>query len=172
MTLIKQHYNNIIKYDIINKYCFNNTFLIPKLTKITLSFNFKKYSKKNFIGCLILLEMLTGNSGYIIKSKKNNVVLKIKKGAPIGCMVVLKKKPLELFLEKFLYNYLPNIQNKNIIVKSKNFFSFLIPKTFLINEFNEFYLYFKDVPNLNLTFTANSKSTNELIFLINSLNIK
>ena len=156
MTFIKQYYENTVKQDFLNRYNFKHVTKIPKFSKIVISFNFVNYSKKKVLSCLLSILILTNTKSKLIKSKTHNLKLKIKKGAPVSCIVVLRKKSLYLFLENFIYNYLPKMNKNNFVLKHNNFFSIRIPKSLLINEFNNFYSFFKDMLDLNVTFVANS----------------
>jgi len=172
MNFIKQHYDNIIQYDFINKFSLNNVSDIPKITKIVVSFNFANYSKKKALSCLLAIKLLTGQNGLILTSKTHNLRLKIKKGSPVACLVVLKKQSLETFLETFLFSILPNLNLEHFVLKNANSLSFRIPKSFLVNELNNFYSFFKDILDLNITIVSKTENILKLVFLFNSFNIK
>ena len=172
MNLIKQHYNNIIKYNFINKCNFAVASDIPKIKKIVISFNFVNYSKKKVLCCLLVFKLLTGYKGVILKSKTHNLKLKIKKGAPVACVVVLNNKSQSVFMETLIYHFLPNLNLKKVEIKNKNSFSFRIPKIFFINEYNKHYIFFKDLLDLNITLVSTTKNISDFLFLLKSFNIK
>lgn len=172
MTFLQQHFINIIQYDALNKYTITKINLIPVWDKIIISFNFKICSRKKLLSCLLAIKLLTGNTSTLLKSKKHNLKLKIKKGVPVSCLIILKKQKLYIFFLYFIYTLVPYAKFLSFRVKNKNSISFRIEKKVLINEFNDFYSFFKDLPDLNVTFITTSQSVSEMSFLLNSFNIK
>lgn len=57
-----------------------------------LSFKGLNFDKKKIIVSLFLLELLSLQKGFLIQSSSNNILLKIRKGSPVGCKVTLRKK--------------------------------------------------------------------------------
>ena len=82
MQIFKYYYNNVIKYDVINKFYYKKYKQIPKIIKIVLSFNCKNLNIKQLLNSLIALELISAKKGFILVSKKSNILLKIKKGNP------------------------------------------------------------------------------------------
>ena len=95
MQIFKNYYNNVIKYDLINKFYYTNHKQIPQIINIILNFNCKNLNVKNLVSSLVALELITMKKGIVLTSKKSNIVLKIRKGNPIGCKITLKKKIYE-----------------------------------------------------------------------------
>ena len=105
---LKNHYQNVIIYDLITKLHFKNIFEIPKITKICLNIGFKNANieKKKLINIIILLKLITNQKPIVTKSKKNNIFLKIKKNSIIGCKVTLRKKNIYIFFRKTFNIYI------------------------------------------------------------------
>ena len=61
------------------------------LKKIVLNFGYQKSNLKYLISGLLALEFISSKKGKITKSRHLNLFLKIKKGDPVGCKIVLKK---------------------------------------------------------------------------------
>ena len=78
----KNYYNNVIKYDLINKFYYTNHKQIPQIINIILNFNCKNLNVKNLVSSLVALELITMKKGIVLTSKKSNIVLKIRKGNP------------------------------------------------------------------------------------------
>mgnify|MGYP006168312787 CR=1 FL=1 len=70
------YYNNVIKYDVINKFYYKKYKQIPKIIKIVLSFNCKNLNIKQLISSLVALELISSKRGLILVSKKSNILLK------------------------------------------------------------------------------------------------
>ncbi len=92
MYILEYYYEQIIKQDLLNKFQYSNIKNIPKFKKVVLNFGCKNHELKNIAPGLLSLELISTKTGKLSTTKNSNVFLKIKKGAPIGCYVILKKK--------------------------------------------------------------------------------
>ena len=100
MVFLKEYYSNILQYEFINKFSYSNINKLPKFKSIFLTFDLKKHDLKTLIDNLIALELLSSVNGFLIPSKVSKISLKIRKGTPVGCKVILRKKKLFRFLYK------------------------------------------------------------------------
>ena len=175
MEVFKYYYQNVIKYDFINKFYYKNYKQIPKIIKIILSFNCKNLNIKQLISSLIVLELISTKKGLILVSKKSDVLLKIKKGNPVGCKVTLRKINMNLFFLRLVSEIFPNIKQFNgFYVKSLNnsscssSFLFVVKKTLFLPELQKYYSFFKDITSLKINIVTNSQFLDELIFILTS----
>ena len=97
MLFFKTYYHKIVKYDLVNTFLCQNLTEIPELKKIVLNFGYQKSNLKYLISGLLALEFITSKKGSLTKSKHLNLFLKIKKGNPVGCKIVLKKNTMYFF---------------------------------------------------------------------------
>ena len=114
MHFLEYYYNNVIKFDLINRFNYKNLKNIPKLEKIVLNFGCKTFELKKLSLSLLSLQLITDKKGILTVSKKPNIVLKIRKGNPVGCKVILTKNLMYLFFAKLLIEILPKLKKKNI----------------------------------------------------------
>lgn len=179
MHFFEYYFQTIIKYDLINKFQYFNIKKLPRLKKIVLNFNFKSSDVKRLALAMVALELITLQKGTLTFTKRSNILLKLKKGEPIGCKIVLKNKNMYLFLFKILNEILPKIKNfqglvfkinKNnnlkintVSLKLKNILNFL--------ELEKNYYIFQNLSFLNVTFVTNQTNINEFIFLFRSFKI-
>lgn len=154
------NYGGREKYDLINKFNYKNITEIPKIEKISLSFNEKKIELRNLVSSLVALELLTNQRGYLLRSKVFSVSLKIRKGDPIGSRITLRKKKLLKFLFK-----LQNL-NKKITNIGKNSLSFQVKNIMVFKEMEENYHFFRKLNSLNINITSTSLTKEEFIFLL------
>jgi len=98
MELNKYIFDKTLKLDLINKFNFKKVESIPFIKKIILNFYCKNNSIKTVAQSLLAIEMISNQKGTIMKSKSTNLVLKIRKGNPIGCKVVLAKNKNIFFI--------------------------------------------------------------------------
>ena len=175
MYLINDYYSNIVKYDLINKFYYQNNSQLPKIKKIILNFNFKKQNLKNLMSSLIALELISTQKPIFVKSKISNITLKIRKGQPVGCKLTLRKKNVNFFLFK-LWNdffYSKSYTRKNVKIETSNtsVFSFQIQNSLIFPELETNYQIFKQLTKLNVTIVCSSKTFCELKFLLKSYKI-
>nr|YP_009167038.1 ribosomal protein L5 [Pythium insidiosum]YP_009167056.1 ribosomal protein L5 [Pythium insidiosum]BAS30599.1 ribosomal protein L5 [Pythium insidiosum]BAS30617.1 ribosomal protein L5 [Pythium insidiosum] len=168
---LKNHYQNVIVYDLLTKSNIKNIFEITKITKICLNIGFKNANieKKKLINILVLLKLITNQKPIVTKSKKNNIFLKIKKNSIIGCKVTLRKKNIYEFLEKILIFIIPNLnKNINLNLENKNILNFQIKNILNFFELRKEFLKFKEIPPIDVSIHTNSKNNKELFNILNS----
>lgn len=108
MYFFEAYVFKITKHDLINTFSYQNLTQIPTLKKITLNFGYQKSNIKYLIFSILALEFISFKKGKITKSKHINLFLKIKKGNPVGCVVVLKKSAMHLFYVRMKTLFSPN----------------------------------------------------------------
>ena len=153
---------------IIRCFFFKNIHQIPfTIEKATLFYTLKKdVSLKPLIRVATLLELITNQRVQLIRSKKALIPLKIRKGAPLGVKVTLRKNYLYKFLFSFIWEILPNIKNyklKNKLQKLKqdnlNSLNFTIQDPLIFPILRPFFFLFKSCLDLRivLSFKVNSE---------------
>lgn len=172
MNSFEKFYNKTLKYELINKFNYQNIENLPKLKKIILSFNCKTSELKNLAIALLALELISKQKGTLTKAKRPNILLKIRKGHPTGCKITLQKKQIFKFFEKIITEILPKLKNlkelKFTDKMKKNTFSYEIYDTFSFFELEQHYYIFNNIPKLNITLITNSKTNIEMLFLLKS----
>jgi large subunit ribosomal protein L5 len=175
MNILENYYKKIIRYDLINKFLYTNLNEIPQLKKIILNFGCKNFEIKTVASALLSLELITTQSGSLIKSRRSNVLLKIRKGYPVGCIVVLKKSKMYDFFFKLLSEIFPNLKNFKGISISKKLgktnFSFTLKDLINFRELDKQFYLFSNLPPLNITLVTNVRTKKELIYLLNSFKL-
>jgi large subunit ribosomal protein L5 len=167
---LQNHYKNIITYDLITKFHYKNIFEVPKINKICLNIGFKNANieKKKLLNIMVLLKLITNQKPVVTKSKKNNIILKIKKNSIIGCKVTLRKNNINIFLEKLLIFIIPNTDKIKFNSKSKNILNFQISNILNFFELKTEFLKFKNIPPIDVSIHTNSQNNFELFTLLNS----
>lgn len=174
MVFSNVYYNRILKYDFINAFEYQNLAQLPSLNKIVLNFGYQKSNLKYLISGLLALEFISSKKGNLTKSKGLNLFLKIKKGNPVGCKIILKKNYMHFFyfklitsiLPKIKFSQLPQFPNNAKTVKS---LSFQLKNSLIFTELENQFQFFKGIPNLDITLCTNSRSRKELFFLLKSI---
>lgn len=174
MFFFKTYLHTITRYDLINTFFYCNIKQIPKLKGIVLNFGFQKSNLKYLISGLVALEFISFKKSKLTRSKHLNIFLKIKKGNPVGCKVILKKDPMFFFYLKLITRIFPKIKQFQTDYYKQNFnsiksVSIKLENTLLFTEIENQYQFFKNIPSLDITLLLNSKSQNELFFLLKSI---
>lgn len=175
MGFLKKYYTNVLQYEFVNKFNYSNINKLPKFSAIFLTFDLKKHDIKTLVDNLMALELLSSVNGFLIPSKVSKISVKIRKGTPVGCKVILRKKKLFKFLYKLLNTVVMSGLKKNSISiqNKKGFkFSFKISNVLLFSDLEENYSFFKKISGLNVVFVTNSNSKKEILYLLNSCKIR
>lgn len=170
MHYLKKFYNKTIKYELINKFIYNNTNKLPKIEKIILNFGCKTADIKQLSSGLLALELITSQKGKLTTTRHSNILFKIRKGNPTGCKVTLSKFQILNFISTIMIEILPKLKNFSGFSKknNKNVFSYKLTETFSFSELENHYYLFNSLPNLNITIITNSKTKEEMLVLLNS----
>jgi len=175
MNPLENYYKKVIRYDLINKFFYFNLNDIPELKKIILNFGCKTSEIKSLASSLLALELITTKQGTITKAKRANILLKIRKGHPVGCIVVLRKAKMYNFLLKLITEVFPNLKDfKGIKVSKKlksNSFSFTLTDLINFKELEKQFYLFTNLPPLNIILITNTRTRKELLYLLNSFKI-
>jgi large subunit ribosomal protein L5 len=171
MYFLKNYYQNVIQYDLINKFQYKNLENLPKLQKIVLNFEYKDF--KILASSLISLELIATKRGTLNTANNSHILLKIKKGIPIGCKVILKKTLMYHFFTKLLVDVFPQMKELNIqsFLFQPPTFSCHLKNIFIFFELEKNYNLFNSLLNLNITIVTNTKTQKELLFLLKSFKL-
>jgi len=172
MNLLENYYKKVIRYDLINRFLYTHLNDIPKLKKIILNFGCKSFEIKNIVTSLFALELITLKQATVTKSKRANILLKIRKGYPVGCMVVLTKAEMYTFFVKLLIEIFPNLKDfkgLNLLQKEEvKSFSLTLMDLITFKELEKQFYLFANLPPLNIVIVTNTKTQKELMYLLNS----
>jgi len=172
MFVINTYIENVINYDLVNKFKYNSIKNIPKIQKIYLNFNCKTTLLKFLLSSLVALELISLQKSIFTYTKTSNILFKVKKGSPVGCTVVLRKNNMEWFLTELLTNIFPKLESTNKLnIKKCHIFSFKIKNPLIFQELEKRYQFFNNLTNLNITIVTNSQTKNELKFLLHAFKI-
>jgi len=174
MFFLDTYFYNIVKYDLVNVFFYQRIEQIPKFEKIILNFGYQKSSFKHLISGLLALEFLSSKKSKLTKSRYLNVFLKIKKGSPVGCKIILKKHIMYFFYLKLITSIFPKIKHSQPAIfkqslKSIKSISIQLRNPLIFKELENQYQFFKDIPRLDITLVTTSKSQNELFFIFKSI---
>jgi large subunit ribosomal protein L5 len=175
MHFIENLYLKTLKYDLSNKFLYTKTQELPELKKIILNFGCKTTNMKNLAASLLALELIALQKGVLTQTTKSDILLKVRKGNPVGCKVVLKKTQMFQFLTRLLVEVIPKTKNfagfKLNKQPKQSTFSYQLYDSLSFNDLEKNYYLFNNLPQLKITFVTSSKLKNELTFLLTSLQL-
>jgi len=143
-------------------FTYSNIHEIPlSIEKITLFYILRKdVSLKILIKILAFFELIADQRGFIVRSKKSSVRFKIRKGAPIGVKITLRKRSLFFFFTKLLWEIFPNLNSSSIhrkftkrMLKSEELLhclTFRINDSLVFPELQNFFFVFKKFHDTNI----------------------
>lgn len=175
MHFLEKFYNKTLKYELINKFVYNNTKNIPKLKKIILNFGCRTADIKQLSSSLLAFELIANQRGLLTKTKRSNILFKIRKGNPTGCKITLSRFNSYNFFSKMISEIFPKLKNfsgfnsKKIL--KKRTFSYELHETFVFKELESHYYLFNNLPKLNITIITDTNNKKELILLLKSLQL-
>jgi large subunit ribosomal protein L5 len=173
MYFLGNYYQSVIQYDLINKFQYKNLQNLPKLQKIVLNFGYKNPNIKILASSLLSLELITTKRGTLTIANNSYLLLKLRKGNPVGCKVILKKTLMYHFFTKLLVDIFPQMKEfKEFDLRSPHLqpptFSYQLKNAYIFLELEQNYNLFSNLSNLNITIVTNTKTQKELLFLLNS----
>ena len=169
---IKKYYLNVIVRDLINKFEYRTLTKIPKIKKIILNFGDYQMGLKELASALLALELITNQKGFLTISSKSNVMLKIRKGSPVGCSVILTGDSMYSFIFKLTFEVFPSLKDFSPIKVSKKLkvdsFSFSLKDLTGFKELSKQFYFFSMLPPLNVVCLTNTSTKAELTYLLKS----
>ena len=173
MYNLKRYYDNVIKYNLLNKFEYQDLKRLPKIKKVVLNFNCKAFEIKKLSTALLALKLVTNKKGKLTTSNKPNIILKIKKGTPVGCKVILTSKLMYKFLNLFIFRVLPTLKNSALIkIKDKSTITYTIKNSLIFKILEKNYIIFNNIQNVNINIITTTASYKELFFLLKSFKLK
>jgi len=174
MLFFKTYYHKIVKYDLVNTFLCQKLTEIPELKKIVLNFGYQKSNLKYIISGLLALEFITSKKGSLTKSKHLNLFLKIKKGNPVGCKIVLKKNTMYFFYIRLITSIFSKAKQPakypfQWSSKSVKSISIQLKSPLLFSDLETQFQFFRNIQRLDITLVTNSRSQKELFFFLKSL---
>lgn len=179
MQFLEHFYLRNVKRDLYNRFYYEchwrdgSVSGLPKIKKIILNFGCKTSDKKRLVSSLLALELISQQKGKLTTTKDPSILLKLKKGNPVGCKVTLRKKQMFYFLEKVLMVIFPKISNFDGIVVNSNeqqkTFTFQIHNTIDFHELEPHYYLFHELNKLSVTIVTTAKTEKELLFLLHAI---
>src|ERR1700748_1137683 len=113
MARLRNHYNDTVRKQLLEKFGYKNPMAIPKLTKIVINMGVGEASqdKKKIEGAVDNLTAIAGQKPVITKSRKAIANFKLRENQMVGCTVTLRKARMYEFLDRLINIAKPRIRD-------------------------------------------------------------
>jgi large subunit ribosomal protein L5 len=113
MARFKQHYQEKIVPELMQKFGFKSIMEVPRITKITLNMGVGEAvaDKKVMDNAVGDMTKIAGQKPVVTKARKAIAGFKIREQLPIGCMVTLRGEHMYEFLDRFVTISLPRVRD-------------------------------------------------------------
>ncbi len=113
MSRLKKYYNEKVKEELIKKFNYKNSMMIPKPLKVVINMGIAEAAKdKNIMqDCIKELTLLAGQVPILTKAKKSISNFKLREGQAIGLKVTLRGARMFDFMYRFFNIVCPRIRD-------------------------------------------------------------
>src|ERR1700722_5848471 len=165
-------YRSEVRKNLIEKFAYANSMLVPELKKIVISMGVAEATKdKNAMqDCLKEMTLLSGQKPIVTKAKKSIANFKLREEQAIGVKVTLRKKRMYDFLDRFCNIVSPRIPDfRGFPTKcdGQGNLSIGIQEQIIFPEINLDDV--KRTQGINITFVSTAKSDAECLELLKML---
>ena len=110
---MKQHYNAVVRDELIKEFGLKNVMQVPKLEKIVLNMGVGAGvdDKKKVAVAADALSLIAGQKSIVTRSRKSIAGFKLRDGMPIGTKVTLRKNRMYEFIDRLVHIAMPRIRD-------------------------------------------------------------
>ncbi len=110
---LKKKYQDEIIPAMMKEFSYKNPLQVPRLEKIMVNVGLGEalLNIKALDSVATEVTAITGQKPVITKAKKDIANFKLRKGAPIGCMVTLRRERMYEFLDRLIHVALPRVRD-------------------------------------------------------------
>ena len=170
----EEYISYLLQYDLSIQLQKKNTIKNNYFIKLTLSSNLNIHQmekRKKITSLMSFLSLISQQQAVITKSKKNNILFKIKKGMIVGTKIHLRKKKLFFLLINLYCFVFPRLKHFSGLnkIKSNHSWQFKLHSSLNFLSFENEFLKFAENPPMNIDFLTCLKKRDELLLFLSSL---
>ncbi len=112
-TRLKDHYDNVVRKQLVEKFGYANTMSVPKLDKIVINMGVGEAvaDSKKIQAAAAELAAITGQKPVVTKARKSIANFKLRENQPIGVKVTLRRQQMFEFLDRLINIALPRVRD-------------------------------------------------------------
>jgi large subunit ribosomal protein L5 len=110
---MRQHYEQIVRKALVEKFGYKNGMQVPALEKIVLNMGIGEAvnDRKKVESAAADLALIAGQKAVITQSRKSIATFKLRENQPIGCKVTLRKARMYEFVDRLINIALPRVRD-------------------------------------------------------------
>ena len=113
MARLKQHYADVVRPALQEKFQYSNVMMAPKLDKIVINMGVGEAvsDSKKIDAAVQDLTLISGQKPVVAKAKTSVATFKLREGMAIGCKVTLRRDRMFEFLDRLVNIALPRVRD-------------------------------------------------------------
>jgi large subunit ribosomal protein L5 len=113
MARLKEHYRDVVRGALQERFAYKNPMQVPRLDKIVVNMAVGKATQdsKKLQAAVADLTKITGQKPYISRARKSVANFKLREGMPIGAKVTLRRERMYEFLDRLVNIALPRVRD-------------------------------------------------------------
>lgn len=110
---LREHYDNVVRKQLQEKFGYANSMEIPRLTKIVINMGVGEAAqdRKKIEGAVADMTAISGQKPVVTRAKKSIAAFKLRDGMVVGCKVTLRRERMYEFLDRFVNIALPRVRD-------------------------------------------------------------
>ena len=154
--------------DMLTRYHYTNTYQIPKLKKITVSFSLQqsRFERKNLPKLLLASTLITGQKTKPVLTKRGDASFGIRKNDPVGTKVTLRGQNALNFLDFVTTLVLPRVKNfeglKSNNINLPKAFNFQINNALAFPQLEMAYEKFDNLGPISISLITSNKNAKNM----------
>jgi large subunit ribosomal protein L5 len=112
-TRLKEHYDTVVRPNLMKEFGYSNIFAVPRLEKIVTNMGVGEavQDAKKVDAAAKELAAIAGQKPVITRAKKSIATYKVRENMPLGCKVTLRKDRMYEFLDRLVNIALPRVRD-------------------------------------------------------------
>ena len=113
MTRLQEHYEKVVKPELIKQFGYKNPMQAPRLDKIVINMGVGEATQdaKKVDAAVQDLTAIAGQKPIVTRAKKSIATFKLRENLPIGCKVTLRRDHMYEFLDRLVNIALPRVRD-------------------------------------------------------------
>lgn len=113
MARLKQHYDDVVRPALQERFGYTNPMMVPKLDKVVINMAVGKAvsDRKKLDAAVGDLTKIAGQKPLVIRARKSVANFKLRQGMPIACKATLRRQRMYEFVDRLVNIAMPRIRD-------------------------------------------------------------
>jgi large subunit ribosomal protein L5 len=113
MTRLQEHYDKVVRPNLMKEFGYANPLQVPRITKIVINMGVGEAVQdgKKVDAAANELSQISGQKAVVTKSRKSIATFKLRENMNIGCKVTLRRDRMYEFLDRLVTIALPRVRD-------------------------------------------------------------